>query len=106
MDASPAPESRVAGAQPETCHFRLLDRDALAKDETVLSRLFGLLVLAHGPWVREATERVGPAGDLVRARVGVAGLARERFVAAVGHQLRVVAVDRIAEALEPTADGE
>lgn len=47
LDAVPAEESLIAGASPEICRFRRLDRDALAKDETTLSRLFGLLVLAH-----------------------------------------------------------
>jgi tRNA(Met) cytidine acetyltransferase len=47
LSAAPAPESQVADARPETCRSQLLDRDALAKDETTLSQLFGLLVLAH-----------------------------------------------------------
>ena len=47
LNAAPAPESRIASANPQTCRFQILDRDTLGKDETTLSQLFGLLVLAH-----------------------------------------------------------
>lgn len=47
LDAAPAAAHRVAGAYPRTCHFQRLDRAALSDDETTLTQLFGLLVLAH-----------------------------------------------------------
>jgi len=47
LDALPAPEGAVAGADPGSCLVQHLDRDALAEDEATLSALFGLLVLAH-----------------------------------------------------------
>ena len=47
LNAAPADEGQVALALPRTCRFERLDRDALADDETTLSQLFGLLVLAH-----------------------------------------------------------
>jgi tRNA(Met) cytidine acetyltransferase len=47
LDASPAPASAVAGAKPPECTIDRLDRDRLAGNESMLSELFGLLVLAH-----------------------------------------------------------
>ncbi|MFD2113419.1 tRNA(Met) cytidine acetyltransferase TmcA [Thiorhodococcus fuscus] len=47
LDATPAPDDRLASASPGSCRFERLDRDALAKDERTLGELFGLLVLAH-----------------------------------------------------------
>jgi len=47
LDAAPADGSLFGSACPQTSLFRRLDRDVLANDETTLSRLFGLLVLAH-----------------------------------------------------------
>ncbi|MDJ0808026.1 MAG: GNAT family N-acetyltransferase [Gammaproteobacteria bacterium] len=47
LDASPAPNERIAGAQPGTCRFEALDRRELALNERDLRDLFGLLVLAH-----------------------------------------------------------
>jgi len=47
LDAEPAPFSEVAEAWPDTCRFERLDRGTLARDDLVLSQVFGLLVLAH-----------------------------------------------------------
>ena len=47
LDAVPAAGDDLAQADPATCTFARLDRDALAGDETQLRQLFGLLVLAH-----------------------------------------------------------
>ncbi|EGV32234.1 protein of unknown function DUF699 ATPase [Thiorhodococcus drewsii AZ1] len=47
LDATPAPDDKLASASPGNCRFERLDRDALVKDERTLSELFGLLVLAH-----------------------------------------------------------
>ena len=47
LDASPADDAAVAEAAPATVAVERLDRDRLATDETTLSELFGLLVLAH-----------------------------------------------------------
>jgi tRNA(Met) cytidine acetyltransferase len=47
LDASPAADADLAQAEPATCTFAHLDRDALAGDEPRLRELFGLLVLAH-----------------------------------------------------------
>jgi tRNA(Met) cytidine acetyltransferase len=47
LDAAPAGDASIAEARPVNCRFRCLDRDSLAYDETMLSQLFGLLVLAH-----------------------------------------------------------
>jgi tRNA(Met) cytidine acetyltransferase len=77
LDASPASASDLADASPKTCRFERLDRDRLATDESMLSQVFGLLVLAHyqtrpldlrmlldGPNVRVYALR---RGDLVAA---------------------------------------
>jgi len=47
LDARPAADRDLAGADGDTCDHALLDRDQLAGDEASLSQLFGLLVLAH-----------------------------------------------------------
>jgi tRNA(Met) cytidine acetyltransferase len=47
LDAAPAPDRAVAAARPQECSYRAAERDALARDETRLGELFGLLVLAH-----------------------------------------------------------
>ncbi|MBK8640117.1 MAG: tRNA(Met) cytidine acetyltransferase [Chromatiaceae bacterium] len=47
LDAAPAAAADLADANPANCQHARLDRDALAVDETSLSQLFGLLVLAH-----------------------------------------------------------
>lgn len=47
LDARPAAAHAPADANPANCQYARLDRDALARDETILSQLFGLLVLAH-----------------------------------------------------------
>jgi len=47
LDATPAPNDKLALASPGNCRFERLDRDALSKDERTLGELFGLLVLAH-----------------------------------------------------------
>jgi tRNA(Met) cytidine acetyltransferase len=47
LDAEPAPASAVAGALPRQCRHERLDRDALVRNDAVLSQVFGLLVLAH-----------------------------------------------------------
>jgi tRNA(Met) cytidine acetyltransferase len=47
LDAAPAPGAALAGADPGTCRYARLDREALWADEETLQQLFGLLVLAH-----------------------------------------------------------
>jgi tRNA(Met) cytidine acetyltransferase len=47
LDARPAAAQALVDANPANCQYAQLDRDALALDETSLSQLFGLLVLAH-----------------------------------------------------------
>ncbi len=47
LDAAPAAAGDLTDANPDNCDHARLDRDALARDETSLSQLFGLLVLAH-----------------------------------------------------------
>ncbi|MDN5870610.1 MAG: GNAT family N-acetyltransferase [Nitrococcus sp.] len=47
LNALPAPDRALADATAAGCHIEPLDRDALADDESNLSELFGLLVLAH-----------------------------------------------------------
>ncbi|WP_240761577.1 tRNA(Met) cytidine acetyltransferase TmcA [Nitrosococcus wardiae] len=47
LDATAVPDSAVASVSPGNVAVERLDRDALVRDETTLSELFGLLVLAH-----------------------------------------------------------
>ncbi|MEN8170329.1 MAG: GNAT family N-acetyltransferase [Pseudomonadota bacterium] len=47
LDAEPVADEQVATIPLEQCRLERLDRDALVKDEALLSQLFGLLVLAH-----------------------------------------------------------
>lgn len=47
LDAGPVGDDFVQACQPADCRFELIDRDALVNDETRLSELFGLMVLAH-----------------------------------------------------------
>jgi tRNA(Met) cytidine acetyltransferase len=47
LDAAPAPEGLIADARPEACSLEILDRDRLIGNETDLTDLFGLLVMAH-----------------------------------------------------------
>jgi tRNA(Met) cytidine acetyltransferase len=47
LDAEPATDEAVASIPLEACRIERLDRAALAADESLLSQLFGLLVLAH-----------------------------------------------------------
>ena len=47
LDASAAPDSVLQGVDVDNCTIERLDRDRLLADETRLSELFGLLVLAH-----------------------------------------------------------
>ncbi|MEN8178446.1 MAG: GNAT family N-acetyltransferase [Pseudomonadota bacterium] len=47
LNASPAPDDLIAGAQPDRCTLEILDRERLVKNERDLTDLFGLLVLAH-----------------------------------------------------------
>lgn len=47
LEAAPAAAADLADANPANCQHDRLDRDNLAGDETSLSQLFGLLVLAH-----------------------------------------------------------
>lgn len=47
LDANPAPDELITTATPKQCSFEILDRDRLIDQETDLSDLFGLLVLAH-----------------------------------------------------------
>jgi tRNA(Met) cytidine acetyltransferase len=47
LDANAAPDRVLQGADVDSCTIERLDRDQLLADETRLSELFGLLVLAH-----------------------------------------------------------
>ncbi len=47
LQAAPAEDETLTDATAEACDYQHLDRDALADDETSLSELFALLVLAH-----------------------------------------------------------
>lgn len=47
LDAEPVEDELVQACQPDDCHFELVDRATLVNDETSLSELFGLMVLAH-----------------------------------------------------------
>jgi tRNA(Met) cytidine acetyltransferase len=47
LDAAPATEEYLAGADLAHTPCERLDRDTLARDETAIRELFGLLVLAH-----------------------------------------------------------
>ena len=47
LDAEPINDVLILDCQLDDCRFELIDRNALAKDETSLSELFGLMVLAH-----------------------------------------------------------
>lgn len=47
LDAEPVAVEGLAGFALEECRVERLDRDRLAEEETTLSQLFGLLVLAH-----------------------------------------------------------
>lgn len=58
LDAAPAPDAAVRGAEVAGCRFERAPRDALAADEDALRAWFGLLVGAH--------YRTSPA-DLARA---------------------------------------
>lgn len=47
MDAAPAPDDAVRDAGVERVTVRVLDREALAADESLLREVYGLLVQAH-----------------------------------------------------------
>lgn len=47
LDAEPAEDAALTGADSARSEVVRLDREALARDETLLGELFGLLVLAH-----------------------------------------------------------
>jgi tRNA(Met) cytidine acetyltransferase len=47
LDAVPATAEQLGGSKPVRIRCERLDRDALARDESTLRELFGLLVLAH-----------------------------------------------------------
>jgi len=47
LDASPIDDGAIINATVETCQFEQIDREHLLMDETSLSQLFGLMVLAH-----------------------------------------------------------
>ncbi len=47
LDARPAVDPLVAGANPDGAAYRVLDADDLLGDENLLRETFGLLVLAH-----------------------------------------------------------
>ncbi len=47
LGANAAAPERLADVRVEQCRYQRLDRDTLVNDETDLSELFGLLVLAH-----------------------------------------------------------
>lgn len=47
LDAEPVPEDALQEVNPEHCEPILLDRDQLARDDSLLSQVFGLLVAAH-----------------------------------------------------------
>lgn len=47
LNAAIADESRLAGVKLEECVIEAVDRDQLVQNESLLSQLFGLLVLAH-----------------------------------------------------------
>lgn len=47
LDACPVDDALIQDCQPTNCVFEQVDRRQLAKDETSLSELFGLMVLAH-----------------------------------------------------------
>jgi tRNA(Met) cytidine acetyltransferase len=47
LDAEPADERQLAGAQSDKPEFALIDRAQLADDERLLREVFGLMVLAH-----------------------------------------------------------
>lgn len=47
LDADAAPDVVAAQAQADLCSIEMIDRDVLNQDESMLSELFGLLVLAH-----------------------------------------------------------
>jgi tRNA(Met) cytidine acetyltransferase len=47
LDAEAAPDVAIEDAKPGLCQIEKLERDKLINDETLLSELFGLLVLAH-----------------------------------------------------------
>jgi tRNA(Met) cytidine acetyltransferase len=47
LDAEPVEEELIQNCQSDDCQFELVDRNTLINDETSLSELFGLMVLAH-----------------------------------------------------------
>ncbi len=47
LNASPAPDAALRGRTPADCCFAWLDRDQLVRTESILSQVFGLLVVAH-----------------------------------------------------------
>ena len=47
LNAMPADEAAIQQANTDNCIIEHLDRDKLVQDETTLTQLFGLLVLAH-----------------------------------------------------------
>ncbi|QLG26606.1 tRNA(Met) cytidine acetyltransferase [Halorarum halophilum] len=47
LDARPAVDEAVEGADPESARFRAVSAEELASDEHLLGEAFGLLVLAH-----------------------------------------------------------
>ncbi|MDF1588373.1 MAG: GNAT family N-acetyltransferase [Gammaproteobacteria bacterium] len=47
LDAEPVNDALILNCQRDQCRFELVDRNALVNDETHLSELFGLMVLAH-----------------------------------------------------------
>ncbi len=84
LDAEVTPPEALSGASLPGCTLERIERDRLASDETLLTQLFGLLVLAHyrtRPFdLRQLLD--GPSLSVLAMRygehlVGVALLARE-----------------------------
>lgn len=47
LDAKPASDNLIKNIRLEDCEIKLIDRDALLKDENLLQQIFGLLINAH-----------------------------------------------------------
>ena len=78
LDAGPAVDQLVEGADPESVDYRALDRDALLDDEPLLREAFGLLVLAH-----YRTEPADLARLLDAPNVSVRALCHDGHVASI-----------------------